>query len=135
MLLQPDRVAVRVLEALDAGVKLRQLLLAAGADLVERWRVVDALAAAVDGDEELGARVAERLAPRHVRRIDDGARRRAGQLVPDHVAAHPAIDREAPHLQHARGGDLNGLLGELDLVLPGAPLRADGGELVDAAKS
>src|SRR5947207_3961813 len=55
-LLEADRIAVRIFEAFDAGVETRELRFAAGADLVERRRIVDALAAAVDRDEEVGIR-------------------------------------------------------------------------------
>src|SRR5688500_6488538 len=121
---------MRIDEALDAGMEMAELVEGARADIVERGRIVDPPPLPEDRDEQLVEVGFDRNLPaaRHVLGIDDRGplRRRSEELIPDHVGHELSVVAEAAHLEEAGGGDLDGLFGELDLVLPGAARLADG---------
>ncbi len=62
------------------------------------------------------------------------AGRQPGVLVVDDVRDQRVAQPQPAHLQDARVGDLDRLLAELELVLPGAVVAAHRAELVDAAQ-
>ena len=109
----------------------------ARAHLVDRGRLDQHLPVAEDRHQQVLPLLGRRDAPaaHRVDRVDHPALGRGPQqLVVDHVGHELAVVAEAPHLLDARGGDLGGLLGELDHVAPGAARVAHRAQLVDAAQ-
>src|SRR5678815_802229 len=119
--LEPDRIAVRIEQALDAPVEESELLPDPGPDRLQGLGLRGAPPLPRRRDEQLGegALLREGPAPGGVERVDLRPGRLGDLLVDDHVAHGAGRVGEAADLETARGGDLHRLLRELEPWLPG----------------
>src|SRR6266478_8499834 len=127
---------MRIDEPLDPLMQFSQLIACALLSDAKFRFVVNQLAGAKDGDQQvLVAHFrAECFAPRGIGDIDNRTWLADSQsLVVDRITEKAIAIQEPPDLRNAWRGDLRCLLGELDLVIPFSRRIAQSREFVDAA--
>ena len=139
VLLQPDRILVRVNEAFDPAMELLELFLSSRARGVHIGELVVLQdSGSVNRLEQIcrGRAFRNEETAGHIHRIDDGdIARDILTLVKDHVCDMLVTAHKTPYLQDAWVRDLDRLFAQFDAIMPDlVPFTPDRRELVDATQ-